>query len=293
MAADPTLDERIDALYAGSADEFIAARDALVKELRAAKDKDGAATVKALRKPTVAAWAVNRIVHEANADVQALAEIGDQLRAAHESLLEGDGDAGVREATARRRKAVSELTDRAVAELGGAGEAQREAISHTFDAVVADADAAAAVLAGRLTKELQPPSGFGAGLVFADASPTVRSSRPTAKPNAKAKTKREAPVDDGAQQRLAEAEAEAEAEADAEARRRRDEHVARLRSELDERKAEADDATRLADEAHEDVDRLQSELDAAEVRARDADTAARRARKAAEQAQRELDRAQG
>src|SRR4051812_4609994 len=179
MADDPTLDERIDALYAGPAEEFIAARDALVKELRALKDKDGAATVKALRKPTVAAWAVNRVVHQSGDDVRRLVDIGDELRAAHEALLEGHGDGGVREATAKRREVVGELTDRAVAELGGGspGEAQREAISHTFDAAVADPDAAEAVVAGRLTKELHAPSGFGGGLVFADAAP----SRPTPK----------------------------------------------------------------------------------------------------------------
>src|SRR4051794_26711608 len=162
MAGDPTLEERIDALYAGPLEEFIAARDALAKELRAHKDKDGAATVKALRKPTVAAWAVNQIVHRSGDDVRALVDIGDDLRAAHEALLEGHGDGGVREATAKRRKAVGDLTDRAVAELGGgaAGEAQREAISRTFDAAVADPEAAETVVGGRLIKELHAPSGF-------------------------------------------------------------------------------------------------------------------------------------
>jgi hypothetical protein len=284
MASDPSLDDRIDALYAGPAEEFIAARDALVKELRAAKEKDGAATVKALRKPTVAAWAVNRVAHTHRDDVRELIDVGDALRAAHDALLEGQGDGAVREATGRRRSMVADLTDRAVAELantsGGsaaAAEGQRDAISHTFDAAVADPEAAAAVLAGRLVKELQAPSGFGGGLVFGDvaAAPRAARSKPT--------TRRRPATDEG--------DDEAERARQQEEQRRRDEHLEQLRSELAERQREADEATRLADESHDEVERLQAEVEAAEVRARDADTAARRARKAVEQAQRELERA--
>ena len=93
---DETLDDRIDRLYAGPAEEFIARRDALVKELKAVKDKDGAATVKALRKPTVAAWAVNQLAHNARRDVAKLLDIGDALREAPEALAAvADPDAGI------------------------------------------------------------------------------------------------------------------------------------------------------------------------------------------------------
>ena len=41
--------------------EFIAARDALAKQLKADGDAGAAAEVKALRRPSVAAWAVNQV----------------------------------------------------------------------------------------------------------------------------------------------------------------------------------------------------------------------------------------
>jgi hypothetical protein len=51
------LGRAIGAVYGGALDGFVARRDALVKQLRAAKRTDDAGTVKALRKPRVNAWA--------------------------------------------------------------------------------------------------------------------------------------------------------------------------------------------------------------------------------------------
>ena len=53
-------DDAIDRLYGLPLEAFVGERDALAKELRAAGRRDEAAAVKALTKPTVAAWAVNQ-----------------------------------------------------------------------------------------------------------------------------------------------------------------------------------------------------------------------------------------
>jgi hypothetical protein len=153
-------------------------RDALAKQLRAEGDKDAAAEVKALRRPTVAAWAVNQVARTTRTkkDVAALLQVGDRLRDAHDELLDGKGDAGIRTATAERRKLVAKLTKAAVELLGAGGEAQREAISNTFDAAVADPEAGLLVRSGRLHKELEAPSGFGAELVFASAPVAPRAA---------------------------------------------------------------------------------------------------------------------
>lgn len=181
MAAEPdaVLDRRIDALFALPAGEFVAARDALAKQVRAEGDKDAAAEVKALRRPTVAAWAVNQVARTTRTkkDVAALVQVGDRLRDAHQALLAGEGDADIRTATAERRKLVAKLTKAAVELLGPAGEAQRDAISNTFDAAVADPAAGALVRAGRLHKELDAPSAFGAELVFASVTAAPRTAR--------------------------------------------------------------------------------------------------------------------
>src|SRR4051812_44776528 len=51
----------VDDLFALDPSEFTAARDRLVAELREAGDKGAAAEVKALRRPTVTAWALNQL----------------------------------------------------------------------------------------------------------------------------------------------------------------------------------------------------------------------------------------
>ena len=51
-----------DDLYGLPLDAFVPERDALAKRLRAEGRRDEAAEVKALRKPSVAAWAVNQAV---------------------------------------------------------------------------------------------------------------------------------------------------------------------------------------------------------------------------------------
>ena len=61
MSADPLL-EVADRLYGLSPGDFTAARDAEAKALAA--DKGIAARVKALRKPSIAAWAINLLVAE-------------------------------------------------------------------------------------------------------------------------------------------------------------------------------------------------------------------------------------
>ena len=52
----------VDQLYGLPLEEFTKARDAEARRLRAEGDKDAAAAVKALEKPTKAAWAINQVV---------------------------------------------------------------------------------------------------------------------------------------------------------------------------------------------------------------------------------------
>jgi hypothetical protein len=173
-------DDRVGDLYGLPAEDFTAARDVLAKALRAEGDKAAAANVKALRRPTVAAWAVNQIARDRPELVDAVAEAGARLVAAQEQLLAGGGRDQLRAATAARRDAVNAGTAAAVARVGGA---QREAIHATFDAAATDEEAAAAVRAGRLAKELEPPSSFAllGGFAPVDAGPDVEPE-PEAEP---------------------------------------------------------------------------------------------------------------
>lgn len=144
--------DEADELYGLPDDEFTAARDALAKRLRGEKRREDADAVKALRRPSVAAAAVNRAVREHGADE--LLAAGEALREAHEALLSGDGDAAaVREATAREREAVREFTRLALGE--GASPGTEEKVRATLHAASVDDDVREALAAGRLEREAE------------------------------------------------------------------------------------------------------------------------------------------
>ncbi|HEX6459560.1 MAG TPA: hypothetical protein VF032_11635, partial [Thermoleophilaceae bacterium] len=67
-------EEQLDALYGLPLEEFTPRRDELSKELRAAGSRDAAAWVKALRKPTAAAWLVNQLARTQRADTKKMLE---------------------------------------------------------------------------------------------------------------------------------------------------------------------------------------------------------------------------
>src|SRR4051812_8208025 len=148
----PTMVDEADELYGLPDAEFTAARDALAKRLRAEKRREDADAVKALRRPSVAAGAINRAVREHGAD-EVLAA-GEALREAHEALLSGGGDAAaVREAMARERDAVRDLTRLALGE--GASGATEEKVRATLHAASVDDEVREALAAGRLEREAE------------------------------------------------------------------------------------------------------------------------------------------
>jgi hypothetical protein len=158
-------DPRIDELFTLAPGDFTAARNALVRDLRGEGQQELATTVGALRRPTVAAWAVNQAVRR-HADWYAqLLQAGNAVRTAQRRALSGVKRGGLREATRARRDLIDELTDLALEILeadGVAAESHRSAIAATFDAASADAEAAAVVSAARLSHALPVSSGFGA-----------------------------------------------------------------------------------------------------------------------------------
>ena len=100
--------DRIAAIYGGPLDEFVSARDALVRELRQAGDREGAAEIKALRKPRALAWALDAAALAAPDAVADLAAAGGRGRPG----AAGGGD--VRAALADLRTAEAEVVAAAV-----------------------------------------------------------------------------------------------------------------------------------------------------------------------------------
>jgi hypothetical protein len=150
----------VEQLYAVMPGEFTTLRTQLAKQARDAGDSALAKDIAALRKPTVAAWALNHFVREHGeelADFRAFAEL---LREAQRSLDAEQLRVLGRE-RAKRVDAVAErIADEAAAagQKLGAGVAQE--VRDTLTALVADESAEASVLTGALVRALSY-SGFG------------------------------------------------------------------------------------------------------------------------------------
>lgn len=147
----------VDELYALDRDEFTKVRDQRAAEARKAGEKELAAKIRKLRKPTSAAWLVNRLVREWPTQVAKLTDLGDALRSAHQELA---GDR-LRTLSRQRHELVQQLTDQAESLAGGSvGESVVREVYDTLDAALTDPDAGRAVAQGRLTTALRPGDPF-------------------------------------------------------------------------------------------------------------------------------------
>jgi hypothetical protein len=223
--------DAIDRLYGLPLDAFVAERDALAKELRGSGQRDEAAAVKALKKPSVAAWAVNQALRTQGKAARELWQAGDALAAAQEKILAGKGSgADLRAAGERERAAVEPLVDAArgllTASGGDLSETTVERVRQTLHAAAIDPEAREEIASGRATRERAPQGLFGGGEVVAPAaSKREREPAPSRTSTAPAKPKRDAPA---AKPKRDAAEAKREREA---AERERKEAAARERKE--------------------------------------------------------------
>src|SRR5689334_10206146 len=103
------LEQTTAELYALDPAEFVAARDEAARTARADGDKQLATAISRLRRPTVAAWAVNLLAHKATQELGALLDLGEALREAQRTLSADR----MRTLADQRRKAVNALTDKA------------------------------------------------------------------------------------------------------------------------------------------------------------------------------------
>ena len=82
-------------LYGLALERFVPERTALARTLRDEGQREEAAKIARLPKPSIAAWAVNQLVRTQHREVSELFDAGDALQKAQEDLLSGrsDGDA--------------------------------------------------------------------------------------------------------------------------------------------------------------------------------------------------------
>jgi hypothetical protein len=253
LFAVPGVDELFDAALA----DFIAGRDELVKELKKQGDKAAAAAVKALRKPSTVAWAVNQVARRDGDDIDALLEAARAVRAAQVKAVRGEGDGGLRNASREWRAVIQSLASSAAAFVG---DQYRDEAAATFEAASADDELASMLRNGRLSAAVSP-GGFGlAGMPeplerrsAVDVAGFEPESRPRVKGDADAAETADAP--------------EAVAERD-------ERRIAAAQKHLDEREAALEKATLRLRRAEQRLDVAQQAVDDANE-ARDKAMAAR------------------
>lgn len=189
------IEGEIDELYRQDLSEFTAARNALAARLKARGDRDGAARVKALPKPSVSAWAVNQVWWQAPDALNDLFATSDRLRDVQSRRAGADA---VRQEMRNRRESLAAVLSAAMQALsrGGASSTEpvRRRIATTLEALSSLPETR--TRAGRLSEDLDPP-GFGALAAVALSpeadvppreieSPRREKQKPQPKPGARA-----------------------------------------------------------------------------------------------------------
>ena len=103
------LDSVATRLYGELPEAFTSSRSAEVRAARSAGDRQLAAAVAQLRRPTIGAWLANQLSRECRDDVEALLALGASMRRAQEA---GDGQE-LRDLTRQRRQMVAALLSEA------------------------------------------------------------------------------------------------------------------------------------------------------------------------------------
>ncbi|RCK68506.1 hypothetical protein DT076_16120 [Desertihabitans brevis] len=270
----------MDRLFSLDPGDFVAARDALAAEARSSGDRTRAQRIKGLRRPTVSAWVVNLLAREESASVGELLELGEALRAAHQTLSADE----LRPLAAQRTQVVEALTRRAARLAADHGhppsEAVRAEVAGSLQAALADPEVAETVRRGRLSK---PVSYSGFGLV--ESRPAAE--RPPVVDLSAARDRRRSRKEREAEQARAKAVAEAR------------ERLETLRSALVDARAAHSEAEEQHLEAAEELDRrsqevadLRDELAAAEAAEAEAQEAEGRTRSALAEAEQAVERAE-
>ena len=287
-------------LYDADPQEFTDRRKVLAAAARTAGDAAAAKQIAALRKPTRAAWVVNRLARTDPGAPARLASLAAALQAAQQAK---DGPR-LRELSAARGPLIDALAGQALDAAGVADPPTglREEVTATLTAALADPDVAAGFASGTLTRAVQwagfgvaPFGGTGddsgpAGALATDEPlpaeprlrvvpaplPPARSRRDTSRRSPGAATAPSAPADEEA---LA-------AEAEKRAAQRR-EIIADAERTLASEEAAAKDALAAEDRLEAEVRDLEqrltqarTDLANARLRARRAEAAERRARQA-------------
>ena len=279
---------------------FTAERTARARAARSGGDRELAARITALPKPSAAAWLVDRFVREDPEDLARVLDLGTRIRQEQEA----PDRTRLRELGTERRALLTELTDGAADRAEQDGKRPSDAVLEEFQqtllAAMADEDAAVAVRTARLVRSLVveglDPVDLGGAVAIAERLDAADGA-PSA-PRRRRPVEEEPAEDDGRAERerlRAEAEATAAAaERDARTAQRAATDAADRAEEAEtavqERRSALEDLRAQVQQAEADLAAAQEESTTARAEAEDAAQAAATAQETAGAAAAALDR---
>ena len=113
----------VDELFVAPPEEFVAARNVLAKQLRAGGERERAAEVAALRRPSVPDGALNVVAHEHAAQLEPFFEAAQESREAQRAAASGREGVDLRGALQGLRTASEAVVRAALGAAKGAGKA--------------------------------------------------------------------------------------------------------------------------------------------------------------------------
>lgn len=299
-----------DWLYSLAPDAFVDNRNQLVKQLRADGRRDLAALVASLRRPTVIAGELNRVLRADPARLEALIDAAVAIRDGHQDMLDGEM-VDIAALQREHRQAAIDLSERADRNqteihailasaslddsihdrLRAASFAEAPAPQTGFDLLTPTATVTSlteararrdARTAAATQKKAEAPSGSAKAPSDPSAKPPAGERTRARAPRTKAPTRKRRSV----KKRISRAEAEAELQAASKAQvladRRLDaalktqakaaERVTKLESQLNAAQEHLGEAETKRAAAEAATTRAQERLDAAQVVLRDLDT---------------------
>ncbi len=293
MGADERLLSLAGELYGGLPADFTPDRTTAEKAAKAEGEKDLAAAVKSLKKPSVGAWAVNLLVRRETVQIDQVLTLAESLRAAAEAL---DG-AELRALTKQRRQLTTALTTRArqlALEHGTRlTQAVADQVEGTLNAAMLDAGAAEAVRTGLLVTTLSATGLDEQSWESVVAVPEALGTRVAPVAAAPGPALHVVPENKRLLREVAEeklAEAEAEAKAATKAASRAEKALGDLQGKRFQLSSEIDELQRRIDALEDRIEGLDEDIEVAEQDHEDALEAVTEAETATDAARKALDR---
>lgn len=280
------LDAVTQELYGLPPGEFVATRNARAKQARADGERELAADIQGLAKPTTAAWLVNQLSRRHADDLEPLLDLGRDLRTASANL---DGEA-MRKLGRQRNELVSELLDHA-RQIGSANSYKlsddtADEMRRTLEASLSDSEIADDVAAGRLTRAVEY-AGFGENVVL--GGPTGIVGKPTSRrPKDRPAKSTRSPAPRG----KSEPEPARPADLTARRRQRAEREVEEASQRLETARAARDEAAEATRQTASEVAHTESEVQRLRDEVRAAEKAAKTARQTDRAAQQQLTKAE-